>query len=113
MSELEDVCRLEKSLISWIEAQPNSAEIKAWMLTEHARRCAWQDDCGTFDAHALSIEWDVLDALFCMSGLTMPVWWVSPVNPVACRMPHDSNRCCAAYFSTLVYLKQQLKEAQS
>lgn len=110
---MENVFQLEKALIAWIEAQPNSAEIKAWVMAEHARRCEWQDELGTFDAHALSIEWDVLDALFCMSGLTLPVWWVSSNQSIGTRMPHDSNRCCAAYFSTLVYLKRQLKEGQS
>jgi hypothetical protein len=113
MPEIDDSIQLEKGLIAWIEAQPNSTEIKAWVLAEHARRCDWQDDCGIFDERALNIEWDVLDALFCMSGLRMPFWSISSNQSISRHMPHDSTRCCVAYFSLLVYLRRQSKEVQS
>jgi hypothetical protein len=67
---MDEAIEIEHKLLDWINAQPNSTEIKQWMLSEHQRRIEWQEEVGITNPRALAIDDDVMDALFYMARLT-------------------------------------------
>jgi hypothetical protein len=109
---MTDEClQLESGLLAWINAQPNSDEIKTWILSEHQRRVEWQHETG-FSDRAMTIENDVLDALFYMAGLAMPVY--DDIEPKRFRLwrPHEYTRYGAAFLSLIIGLKRDAADTR-